>query len=99
VLLTQMQQPSISRNEFFKDMCNWMVSANIPWFKLQMPKFWSLLEKYCTQHIPDQSTLRKHYLSIYYEETSQRVAEDVRTKFSQVKLISMTKKVFQKALH
>jgi hypothetical protein len=68
VLLTQMQQSSTSRNEFFKDMCSWMVSAKIPWFKLQMPKFWSYLEKYGKQHIPDQSALRKH-LPTCYEET------------------------------
>jgi hypothetical protein len=48
-------------------MCNWMVSANISRFKLQMPKFRSFLEKRCKQ--PGQSTLRKHYLPICYEET------------------------------
>jgi hypothetical protein len=46
-----------------------MVSVNIPWFKLQMPEFWSFGEKYCKQHIPEQSTPRKHYLPICYEET------------------------------
>jgi hypothetical protein len=50
-----------------------MVFANIPWFKLQMPKFWSFLEKYCKQHIPDQSTLWKHYLPICYEDTLENI--------------------------
>jgi hypothetical protein len=68
VLSTQMQQSSTKRNEFFKDMCNWFVSANIPWFKLQMPEFRSLLEKYYKQHISVQSTCRKRYISICYEE-------------------------------
>jgi hypothetical protein len=31
-----------------------------------MPEFWFFLEK---RHIPDQSTLRKLYLPICYEET------------------------------
>jgi hypothetical protein len=74
VLLTQMQQSSTSRNEFFKDMCNWMVSANIPWFKPQMPKFRSFLGKYWKQQILDQSTLRKHYLPVCYEETSDNIS-------------------------
>jgi hypothetical protein len=37
--LTQMQQSSTSKNEFLKDMCNWMVSVYIRWFKLQVPEF------------------------------------------------------------
>jgi hypothetical protein len=39
VLLTQMQQESGIRNEFFKDLCDAMVAADIPWYKLQVPKF------------------------------------------------------------
>jgi hypothetical protein len=41
-----------------KDMRNWMVSASILWCKLQMPEFWSFLEKSYKEHIPDLSTLR-----------------------------------------
>jgi hypothetical protein len=80
VLLTQMQQSSTSRHEFFKDMCNWMVSANIPLFKLQMPGFRSFLKKYCKQHIPDQSTLRKHQPTCY-EETLQNVRGNIGDAF------------------
>jgi hypothetical protein len=54
-------------------MCNWMVSANIPWFKLQMAEFRSFLEKYCKQHIPHQSTLGKHYLPTCYKETLENI--------------------------
>jgi hypothetical protein len=55
-------------------MCGWMVSVNITWFKLQIPEFWSFLEKYFKKNIPDQSTLRKHNLPICYEES----LEDIR---------------------
>jgi hypothetical protein len=44
-----------------------------PWFKLQIPEFRSFLEKYCKQHIPDQSKLRKHYLPICCEETLENI--------------------------
>jgi hypothetical protein len=37
MLVTQTQQSSTSRN--FKNMCIWMVSANIPYFKFQIPNF------------------------------------------------------------
>jgi hypothetical protein len=38
-----------------------------------MPKFQYFLEMYCKQHIPDQSTLQKHYLPICYEETLENI--------------------------
>jgi hypothetical protein len=41
VLLTQMQQESTRRirNEFFKDLCDAVVAADIPWYKLQVQSF------------------------------------------------------------
>jgi hypothetical protein len=58
-----------------------MVSMNIPWFKLQMPESWSFLEKYCKQHIPDQSTLQKHNLPICYEETLENIRGNIGDAF------------------
>jgi hypothetical protein len=46
-----------------------------------MPKFWSFLKKYCKQHIPDQSTFRKHYLLIYYEETLENTGGNIGDSF------------------
>jgi hypothetical protein len=40
------------------------------------------LEKYCTQHIPDQSTLRKHYLPICYEETLGNIKGNIGDAFT-----------------
>jgi hypothetical protein len=45
--------PSTPKNRLFKNMCNWMVSVNIPRFKLQTPEF---LEKYYKHNIPEQSS-------------------------------------------
>jgi hypothetical protein len=53
-----------------------MLTTNIPRFKLQMPEFRSFLEKYCKQHITDQSTLRKHHLPIRYEETLENIRDN-----------------------
>jgi hypothetical protein len=39
VLLTQVQQSLTSRKEFFKDMYNWIVSANIPVLNSKCPNF------------------------------------------------------------
>jgi hypothetical protein len=58
-----------------------MVSANMSWFKFQMPEFQSLLETYCKQHIPDQSTLQKHYLPICYEDTLENIRGNIGDAF------------------
>jgi hypothetical protein len=57
-------------------MCTWMVYANIPRFKLQIPEFQFFLETYC-KHILEQSILRKHYLPICYEETFENVRRNI----------------------
>jgi hypothetical protein len=59
-----MKQESGIRNEFFKDLCNAVVAADIPWYKLQVPKFCSFFEKYCKRPVPDNSTLCKNYLDV-----------------------------------
>jgi hypothetical protein len=53
------------------------VSTNIPYFKSQMPEFRSFMEKYCKQHIRDQSTLRKPYLPLCYEETLENIGGNI----------------------
>jgi hypothetical protein len=73
VFLTQIQHSSTSRNDFFKDMCNWMVPTNIPWFKLQMLKFRPFLEKYCKPRIPEESRIQKHNLPICCKETLENI--------------------------
>jgi hypothetical protein len=65
---------------------------NIHWFKLQMPEFWSFLEKYCKQHIPDQSILQKHYLPICYEET-ENIRGDIGDAFIGVDVDKTTNSV------
>jgi hypothetical protein len=67
----------------FKDMCNWTVTTIIPRFKFQMVEFRSFLEKSCKQHIPDQSTLRKHYLS-QGEGTTRKPATATQPQFPRI---------------
>jgi hypothetical protein len=77
VLLTQMQQESGIRNEFFKDLCHAVVAADTPWYKFQVPKFLSFFEKYCKKQVPDESTLRKNYLHACYQETIVNIREEI----------------------
>jgi len=40
-----------------------MIAANIPWHKLQVPKFKNFFEKYTNKHIPDESRYSEKKLS------------------------------------
>jgi hypothetical protein len=50
--------------EFYFDLCNSMVSSNIPLTKLNNNVFKSFLQKYTGRHVPAESTLRKSYVDL-----------------------------------
>ncbi|KAF0764255.1 DUF659 domain-containing protein [Aphis craccivora] len=64
-------------NEFYEDLCMSFVAANIPWYKLQNPQFRAFLEKYTGKHIPDESLLRKNYLSHCYNKTLSNIRNEI----------------------
>ena len=68
LLLGEVQ--ATGRKEFFVDMCEAFLAADIPWRKLDQPKLRKFLEKYTQNAIPDQSTLRKNYLPRLYSKVS-----------------------------
>jgi hypothetical protein len=55
-----------------------MVSSNIPLHKVEAASFRKFLEKYTTQPIPTESTLRKNYLASCYEDTINQIRYSVR---------------------
>jgi hypothetical protein len=63
---TATPSPSNKTSEFSKDLCEMMVSANIPLNKVDNEQFKTFLEKYTTYLIPDESTLRKNYVIFSY---------------------------------
>lgn len=62
---------------FYKDLCHMMVSSNIPLNKLQNQYFRQFLEKYTSHPIPDESTLRKNYLSKCYEDMLNKIRNSI----------------------
>ena len=68
VLLTEFAPAPVSFTQaaFNFELCEALISANIPWVKLNNEKLKSFLNKYTQQHIPDESTLRKNYLPQCY---------------------------------
>jgi len=58
-------------------MCNAMVSADIPFNKLNNQCYREFLEKYTKQTIPGESTLRKNYLSNIYDQTIANIHNSI----------------------
>ncbi|KAL3068683.1 hypothetical protein niasHT_032099 [Heterodera trifolii] len=83
---SKQQQPFLTTNEnkqdqFSADLCKALVSANIPFFKLNKAVLSSFLEKYCQRTIPDQSTLRKNYLVQLFSETMTKIKDAIGKAF------------------
>ena len=57
-----------------------LVSVNIPLKKINNPKFKNFLERHMGRSLPDESTLRKHYIPVCYNETMARIRDEVRGK-------------------
>lgn len=69
-----------NRSEYFLDLTRTFLSCNIPLNKLENPAFSKFLEKYTNKQTPDRSTLRKNYVSIFYDETIQMIRSYVENK-------------------
>ncbi|KAL4125966.1 hypothetical protein QTP88_010198 [Uroleucon formosanum] len=65
-------QPS-RKCTFNYDLCQALLSANIPLNKLSNDCFRNFLEKYTNNNIPVESTLRKSYVAQCYEETINNI--------------------------
>ncbi|KAL4126677.1 hypothetical protein QTP88_010886 [Uroleucon formosanum] len=62
-----------SKSVFNDDLCRALIRLDIPLFKLKNVAFKNFMEKYTGHTIPDESTLRKNYVSGVYEETISKI--------------------------
>lgn len=77
----QLMTVNISKKSSFnKDLCEALISANIPLNKLSNPKFRTFLETYTKNEIPCEATLRKGYLDDIYMETMNNIREKISNK-------------------
>lgn len=67
-------------SKFYQDLCEVLVSANIPIWKLNNRKLRDFLERHTGHSIPDESTLRKNYIPHCYDETMRRIRQQVSGK-------------------
>jgi hypothetical protein len=57
-------------DNFSAELCEALVAANIPLYKINNGKFKAFLEKHTGKNIPEESTLRKNYLGGCYDEVN-----------------------------
>ena len=69
MFLTDSCNKNTKKSEYFAEMCEAFVSANIPFWKLENNTLSSFLAKYTWKGTPSESTFKKMYLkSIYNTE-------------------------------
>jgi len=69
---------SSAKSDFNKDLCQAMVSANIPLNKLSNKTFRVFLEKYTGKNIPMEATLRKGYIDDIFNTTMDKMKMEIR---------------------
>lgn len=77
-LLTDRQQQVL--NAFNMDMCKAFIGANIPIYKAGHPDVVQFLEKYTTNAVPSESTLRQKYVPVLYNETIENLRQKAENK-------------------
>ncbi|KAL4131288.1 hypothetical protein QTP88_008624 [Uroleucon formosanum] len=73
----QVRTNNQNTNEFNKDLCNFMVANDISLFKLNNPQFKLFFEKYLKLKLPDESTLRKNYSPLCYDEVLCKIRNEI----------------------
>lgn len=66
-----------SEREFYFDLCNAMISSNIPLMKLNNSMFRNFLQKYSGRHIPAESTIRKNYVDLVYRSCMEEIKKQI----------------------
>lgn len=70
-----------SNKNFFDDLCETFVSANIPFTKINNPVFKKIIKKYTGRDLPDESTIRKYYVQGQYDKTITTIKSKLSDKY------------------
>jgi len=74
----QLMTVNISEKSLFnKDLCEALISSNIPLNKLSNPKFKNFLEIYTKNEIPCEATLHGRFVDDIYTETINAIRENI----------------------
>ncbi|KRX58041.1 hypothetical protein T09_13677, partial [Trichinella sp. T9] len=76
-LLSTFVADSSSKSQFPTELCMAFIDAGIPPWKLANKSLRGFLEKYTKQHIPSESSLRKDYIDINFNNVMDRIRCEV----------------------
>ena len=76
-LISTVDTSSNRQSQFSLELCKAFMEAGIPFWKVENKSLRKFLEKYTKETVPSESTLRKTYLSVCYEEALQRIRAEV----------------------
>lgn len=62
---------------FMYELCEAFVCADIPFAKLNNPTLKTFLEKYCKRKIPDESTIRRGYITPVYNNVVSEIKDQL----------------------
>jgi uncharacterized protein YoxC len=69
------------QKQFKSDLCEFMVSLNIPFCRLLKPAAKKFFNEYVKYKIPDPSTLWKYDLKPLYEKTIEKIRESLKNEY------------------
>jgi hypothetical protein len=72
-LISKHSSNVVEEKQFFFDLTEALVKADIPLYKLQNAYFESFLFKYTKNKVPDRSTLSKNYLTPLYNKKLESI--------------------------
>lgn len=74
---TQARTNNQHLNEFTNDLTTFMVANYIPLWKLKNAEFNNFFEKYIKLKLPDESTVRKNYVPLCYEDVLRKIRKKI----------------------
>ena len=67
--------------DFKSDLCEFLVTCNIPFDRLKKLGFKKFFQKYVKFDLPDESTLRQTYLEPMYQQTIDSIRNDLQNQY------------------
>lgn len=83
-------KPGPKLSEFNMDLCKTLLEANIPLYKVNHPSVKNFIEKHTSSSAPDESTLRRKYVSALYGEMIEKLRSKAAGKYIWVSLDETT---------
>jgi hypothetical protein len=79
--ITTRQTSINNRNDFNSDLCQFLISTNIPFYRLLMPEFKAFIEKYTHFKVPNPPTLWRYNLKNFYNNVNSYIHEKLSKEY------------------